>query len=1551
MKTRRQRSLAVLLSVLLIVSLIDGQLLSECSRQLKAYAAKSDYAVGFYWETKGLGDNNDTERSYSLSNHDTVLTLTEKEDENPVLRSTFYFNLARAVEPGNLKFTITGLDGLIRSGTLTMNMNDPNLMGTWDIQKNEAADVYTFVNKVRVTSNNETTFTWQFNSREAVNGSDIVLDTAVEVIETITEQQVDPETGEITTVKKNGDMIPLDTNPLEFRYNSIHDENEVKIVCKDINDTDFNNLNVDYDWRSYASILGLKGLNELTMPTGKSGVRFGLTQADFKKEDGTEEEEKAAYAQYLETLAKHLGFADDAEGTAAEKLLTEYPNYPDGIDWDTITLYDAHAAVQDSVQQEESLRSRGIKTSDYFIEVVPGAGLSRNDIMVVNASGSRVALGEYVVDGDTRYGFYDFRGGSDRKAGQSYTSEYRVGVRNDAIGANERSVQLNGYYLVTYQDEQTPVVYRDAAAHKVSMEDEQPVGSGGFMHKFNDYEINNSVTYSGHRYESHAKHYAGLQQLLYDYIFNGKIVTYQLSARTPRTEVRDSATGEVKATPYDLIYEDGAPSITHLKDAADRVLSYQEYDFRRVSVKKLVDGNTVGVVDHTESDGTIVYKPEEGFAYQIYGKSNDPSATETAGWTVLGSGNTAADSEVFLPEGIDEIRLVVKDLKIRADITAYVDIAYTVDPGDYEHIYIDTEHQYEDGNSVNGAVKEDTNQGTRLVNTFYRKKLNDTYEITQADSYTYALNDAAHSNTWLRDSVTTIDAYAGIESFTPHMVKEAGKGSYYSTTITAGGAILSDTQKALRHFAVYSKVPDDITPGEGWLEAVRDTLTFSGSLLGSGAAVDQDFVLDQQALTLRYDEESRCIAADFAFNGLALDSSAQTTIRFSYPAQITMLQFNALEAPSKQFETDTYVTVYDENVKLSAVTNKSLVTSTDQNNPTGNDAAKDAKSVSISALGSQKSNFTEKYVASYYSNWGYDYATEVDGSNAEHLESKTGRMTSEYSYKLVFHRFSTDASEIVTDPILVDMIEGLDASAWHGRVKAVTFDDARSYLDYQPAVYYKLRSDTNVTEDTESISKYKYNYSVVDDAVTQLTKYGKDGDTAVSAGESYEADLAYYRSLKADLDHDSNWIKAAQDADGRFVINQDNVYAVAILYEGEHQVGDSKEMELTAYLHMSAPALSNDGDEANNNRATYNDTHAFAQGYNSQVNTNFPIYSVSDQTMVILRHNVELMKVSSVQKEKRLSGAQFSVYKGTATGEITQDSNLVQYYKKGASEPSLMQHETVDMTGILKLNLAPGIYYYQETKAPSGYVLDNRLYRFRAVADENAVFYYNVDLKTAEQLEQEYLIVNKDTEYRLYQDSVYAGKQCVPDTDAFHVYSQNTATHQPVGYLVYDAQLGHYAYNPSAGGSEDDTVSCTNGAVTLTALPAGSYFIGKSEHDADGYSFSVADNSSISFMILRKSVIPQMSYHLKEQLGDTVSANDPVCHFTKDTNGTYQINGSGEVIEIEPDAAGRIRITGTDDSKTYYFESVSVPEGYKPVKAQVVSSAGSEIAVYPAEQL
>ena len=1480
-KTAFGRVMAFMLALVMVLDLFGERTAYEILGGLKTYAAASDYSVGFHWDTTGLGENNGTDREYSLDKNSTELTLTEKTDENPVLKTTFFFNLAKKIEPGNMEFTITGLDELIRNGKLTMNLNDPNLVGTWDYVKDEATDTYTFINKVEISSNNETTFTWQFNSRDAVDGADIELKTSVKVTEVETKKTYDEEKGEWVTEKiPKLPAITLESNPINLKYHSVHDENNVKIVCKDINDTDFNNLNSKYDWRCYRSVLGLDGMTEYT------------------KKNGT---------------------ATDASN---QEL-------------------DAHIIEQNYDEQVASRKSRGIKTSDHFIEV-KADGIPQNALMVVNSAGNVVPL---VMNGDM-LGFYDFRGRGDQKAGQSYTSEYRIGVLNDAIDSTgNQKITLTSHYLVQYDDEQTVVDITDTAAHYLSMEDKQPVGNGGYMVKYNEYEINLAREYDKHWYESHARHYNGANQLLYDNIFSGKVVTYSLTGRTPRLEEKNSAGDVISVPEYDLVYFDGAPDIKNLKDIESRQLEYSEYDFTRISVKKLVKGDSVTLDPNTTT----------GFDFDIFVRSNDPQSELYGKWTKVDvsgnaitgaahTGNTVTETPVYLPAGVDEIQLIVRDLNIRADVGANVDIAYNVREEDYDRIIIDTENFY---NSA-GRATENSNFGTKLVNYFERRQFVGDYDVTK----TYAENDSSsayedgkivrnthntvHSNTWLRDSVTTIDAKAGMKDFEYHEMTGHGASNYYSAEITAGGTVQSDTQKALQRFAVYSRVPDNLTIDENWLEKFRQSLKFSGTLLGGSTAVDENFVLENDAVTVYYDEARQCVVAEFDFRGMALDSSALTSVEFGYDANITQMQFSALDTSTEWFRTNAFITVLDDNVRLSASkdNNKTLLPARDSLNPTKGTAyerevSMDSAQVSIHALGSQKSNYVNKYVSSYYNGWVYDNSAEVDGSNAEHLDENTKRMTSEYTYKLLFNRYSTDAREKVSDPILLDIVDGLQDSAWHGYVRNVHFEAGDNY-EYNPQVYYLLRESAGVSESTDGT--YNHTYDKVDDSISHLSQYGAT-PASTDVGSNYAADLAVYSGLKDDIRN--SWEKA-QYTDGKYVINRQNVYAVAVIFEGAHIVGDDKEMQLRAYIDMSAPSLTNDGADANNNRAAYNDTHVFAEGENSVNGVDFPMYSVSNTTMVIMRHNVELMKVSAKDGSKRLTGARFNVYKGSpaAGTEVDSDDNLVWYYEKGGNEQFPMKDKAVNLAGVLQMNLSPGIYYYKETKAPAGYVLDPTLFRFRAISDENSVFYYTTDLKTAEEIDREHLIANK-MEYDAYQNSVYSGRDPVDENKVFHIYSDDGIM---LTELAYDAVQQEYIYDPDSDSASavlkcqcvDHGVRC----LKVSSLPAGSYFLGSSADDPDGYWFSVADNSTITFMILKKMPMAGVKYQLRLMEGSEPAANDE------------------QLYEITTGSDGLVHLTGLDSSKKYYLVNTAAPTGYKLVKYQPVTpDANGEINLYSAEQL
>ena len=203
-------------------------------------------------------------------------------------------------------------------------------------------------------------------------------------------------------------------------------------------------------------------------------------------------------------------------------------------------------------------------------------------------------------------------------------------------------------------------------------------------------------------------------------------------------------------------------------------------------------------------------------------------------------------------------------------------------------------------------------------------------------------------------------------------------------------------------------------------------------------------------------------------------------------------------------------------------------------------------------------------------------------------------------------------------------------------------------------------------------------------------------------------------------------------------------------------------------MDMTAPPLENSQDASQiiNNRAAYNESHVFAEGTDN-TGTKFPMYSVSNRTLVILRHHVELEKVDS-KDGHRLNGAKFTIFSNTSDfANTASNPNVVRYYtfdkKRNRNESHQMLNMAVDISGILKLNLSHGIYYYKETSPPTGYNPDERIYRFRVIADTDAVYYYVPRIYgTLEQLDSEYAIVNS-VEYNAYTD-IYGGKTPVDDS-------------------------------------------------------------------------------------------------------------------------------------------------------------------------------------------
>ncbi|MBR1592132.1 MAG: hypothetical protein IJ666_03885 [Ruminococcus sp.] len=145
--------------------------------------------------------------------------------------------------------------------------------------------------------------------------------------------------------------------------------------------------------------------------------------------------------------------------------------------------------------------------------------------------------------------------------------------------------------------------------------------------------------------------------------------------------------------------------------------------------------------------------------------------------------------------------------------------------------------------------------------------------------------------------------------------------------------------------------------------------------------------------------------------------------------------------------------------------------------------------------------------------------------------------------------------------------------------------------------------------------------------------------------------------------------------------------------------------------------------------------------------------------------------------------------------------------------------------------------------------------------------------------------------------NVYNGMAA--QTAALHVYKVDsdenkvdTIADTPVNLV--NVGSGSYSYNETAENQTTEVVQSDTGLFTIIDPEAGTYFIGTSNADKDGYYFSVADNSSISFYSLKKTNYKSdnVKYKAYIQTGIAVSAEDPRCYFTRDAYGTWTATAS-----------------------------------------------------------
>ena len=1401
-------------------------------------------------------------------------------------------NAEKAYPAGSLSFTIPGIGGVKRSGTvkadkLAADQGDSEWDYTWD----PMTDTYQFTNKFAVSAGQSVSggfeLLWTLEARDCENGFTM-------------------EAAPVFSVSDAGSIL---TEPLRFSFTSVRDRYRIRMERQNIDGATYEKKDKNYTWYNYRMYFDYdwlaRGLYKSTMNmtvSGDDGLSDGDIIAevggDYKKVPVKANGDSQCFDLFTEkygNLQTHyvqfrIGFKTDI---LEDKDVTVHGHlsrlYNDEEDWtDT-------AGENECVDAEETFTLHGysfnhtgyiynhwsfnynheiynwtnrhdapLKESDrlnatglYNGKIVPfqmNAIANRNYTSRQSARSSRIRRRAVVADVATDSNASESASNhneelktDEKTSGTDYDRYWKTKYRSILSGKQEKENDINDL----------PEDWNDLewAEHGLAGEAEG-LSDGTTFEDLHPQEIDPPLATGSDADEDE------------DYLpditlgaaapsitdrFRDLFSIKSFAAEVEDVDQEDADSGTEKASPSNAakkIATRAAGDITEGTVGGSGIGENDTYSLAMGDDKLAVylkNGSMRALEDEEYDIAYVQFNANSSYDtydYEVYGAATQDAAP--GAYTLLATGKTNVDSVHQLPDGVKAVYILVKDV-----VGSYT---FSAQSGVRFHVSWQSEQEKDESERIDHTA--------RLVNFTYLRSLyydangvlkNDCALTTDNYGGTYGQTLAErdydvygegnlrdYSNVWLRDPVTNLEASVNADKFS------GGGKNGFTSTVHASGTIQADTAGTLKKFSLYASVPEGLS-----VDPDEDEIIVSGS----GTSVDGASVNDFMSHASIHETEwngKTVVAADFDFSDDPLSAESLTRMSMKFPVSLAYADFLSL---GNAYQIESCVMAHD--TGLAKITGSTLRTDEfdlDEDGDTGKKHAYSYNRIVIYEDVTEWREYASKYIKSNYST---GFTTDTVTRLYNNTESDGQKAKSDYQYRLDFGLGSSNAKNIV----FYDRIE-------QGAKIAVAGESKDHYQTINSA----------------------WQGSFVSVDTSQVEKLGMVPTIYYSADAGQEFDLS-----------DSGWT-TTEPAD------LSAVRSIAVALDTSAMEDGLMKTKQMAYviINMRAPSDRNlvEKKAVNQYTVTYD-----AYGLTGQYETAYTLDS--SETYVKLLDNIGKLVLQKVDADNitktdedgtnhyaSLTGAKFQIY--------GPDGNAL--FPDGPKELNSLGR-------IVMNNVRAGKYSWEEVEAPAGYQKSTGRHTFtvtnipQTIQVENSRIPGSVTL-TKHDADDETHAPLANAKYRLYQAD---GTQ-----------------------MFLTGGNGTYAYSTS--GTLSECATGADGTLTITGLPWGGYYLQESEAPI-GYDrndaripFEVgraqyhADTDMVSTTVEAKD--PEKTASIRLTKYDAVSGKTLKDAYydvaVRKADGTYQ-----NIYEYrKTNAAGELTIEGLKFGH-YRFTEVIPPAGYK----------------------